>query len=132
MGLDGRQGRQHQHAARIDQVPRFEQVWTLDPAQSRAECRGQSVQMRPSLGLMGMPPDEAGDHPTRPPRFCGGNIDCKELVEGSTLHLPIAVEGALFSTGDGHARQDVKLPVRRLNARWNVPNSNSTCAPTCI
>ncbi len=54
---------------------------------------------------MGLPPTEPGKHPTRPPRFCGGNIDCKELVEGSTLYLPIAVAGGLFSTGDGHARQ---------------------------
>ena len=90
----------------IDQVPRFEQVWALDPAQKVARnADGQSVEMRPFLGLMGMPPDEAGEHPTRPPRFCGGNIDCKELVEGSTLYLPVAVPGALFSTGDGHARQ---------------------------
>ncbi len=90
----------------IDQEPRFEQVWSLDPAAKIAHnADGLSVEMRPFLGLMGMPPSEAGDHPTRPPRFCGGNIDCKELVEGSMLYLPVAVEGGLFSTGDGHARQ---------------------------
>jgi acetamidase/formamidase len=52
-----------------------------------------------------MPPDEAGMHDTRPPRFCGGNMDCKELVKGSTLYLPVPVSGALFSVGDGHAVQ---------------------------
>jgi acetamidase/formamidase len=57
------------------------------------------------LGVMGMPPDEPGRHPTTPPRACGGNIDCKELVAGSTLYLPIPVDGALFSAGDGHAVQ---------------------------
>ena len=36
---------------------------------------------------------------------CGGNIDCKELVAGTTLYLPIPVDGALFSAGDGHAAQ---------------------------
>ena len=36
---------------------------------------------------------------------CGGNIDCKELVAGTTLFLPIPVDGALLSAGDGHAAQ---------------------------
>ncbi|NUT56732.1 MAG: acetamidase, partial [Thermoleophilia bacterium] len=44
-------------------------------------------------------------HSTIPPRRCGGNIDCKELVAGTTLFLPIPVDGALFSAGDGHAAQ---------------------------
>src|SRR5262249_33255206 len=35
----------------------------------------------------------------------GGNIDCKELTAGSTIYLPVWNEGALFSTGDGHAAQ---------------------------
>lgn len=52
-----------------------------------------------------MPPDEPGIHSTFPPRFCGGNIDCKELIAGSTLYLPIPVAGGLFSVGDGHAVQ---------------------------
>ena len=52
-----------------------------------------------------MPPAEPGIHSTRPPRPTGGNIDCKELVAGTTLFLPIAVDGALFSAGDGHGAQ---------------------------
>ena len=38
-------------------------------------------------------------------RRSGGNIDCKELVAGTTLYLPISVDGALFSAGDGHGAQ---------------------------
>jgi acetamidase/formamidase len=57
------------------------------------------------MGVMGMPPADPGLHPTPPPRVTGGNIDCKELVAGSSLFLPIAVPGALFSVGDGHAAQ---------------------------
>ena len=41
------------------------------------------------------------NHTTSPPRYCGGSIDCKELVRGSIL-FPISVDGALFSIGDGH------------------------------
>jgi acetamidase/formamidase len=52
-----------------------------------------------------MPPDKPGRHPTGPPRPSGGNIDCKELVAGTTLFLPVPVDGALFSAGDGHALQ---------------------------
>ena len=66
---------------------------------------GHRVQLRPFLGVMGMPPDEPGEHSTIPPRVCGGNLDCKELVSGTTLFLPIAVAGGLFSAGDGHAAQ---------------------------
>lgn len=81
-------------------------LWTLDREQMVGrDQHGHTVALRPFMGVMGMPPDEPGLHSTAPPRFCGGNIDCKELVAGSTLYLPIAVAGALFSTGDGHATQ---------------------------
>nr|WP_263327350.1 acetamidase/formamidase family protein [Neobacillus sp. Marseille-Q6967] len=63
------------------------------------------VGLQPFIGLMGVAPVEHGIHSTSPPRYCGGNIDCKELGKGSTLYLPIGVEGALFSIGDGHALQ---------------------------
>ena len=80
--------------------------WALDPDAGLARNRaGETLPIRPFLGILGMPPDEPGRHPTSPPRTCGGNIDCKELVTGSRLFLPIAVDGALFSTGDGHALQ---------------------------
>ena len=41
-----------------------------------------------------------------PPRAQGGgNIDCRELVAGATLFLPVTVPGALLRVGDGHAAQ---------------------------
>lgn len=52
-----------------------------------------------------MPPAEPGVHSTAPPRASGGNIDCKELVAGTKLYLPISVDGALISAGDAHAAQ---------------------------
>jgi acetamidase/formamidase len=57
------------------------------------------------LGVMGVAPSDAGKHSTSPPRVVGGNLDCRELVVGSRLFLPLQVPGALFSTGDGHAAQ---------------------------
>jgi acetamidase/formamidase len=80
-----------------------EVVWELDGRVGRA--LGRAVELAPFLGVLGMPPARPGRHSTIPPRPSGGNIDCKELVAGTTLFLPIPVDGALFSAGDGHARQ---------------------------
>lgn len=77
--------------------------WELADGAGRGA--GRSVRLAPFLGVLGMPPNEPGVHSTIPPRRCGGNIDCKELVAGTTLYLPIPVDGARFSAGDGHAAQ---------------------------
>ncbi|HWI63429.1 MAG TPA: acetamidase/formamidase family protein [Symbiobacteriaceae bacterium] len=80
--------------------------WQLDPdALVGTNQFGHTVKLRPFLGVMGVAPAEPGIHSTTPPRANGGNIDCKELVEGSTLYLPVLAPGALFSCGDGHAVQ---------------------------
>ena len=81
-------------------------AWDLDVAAGTARNQhGHSVALRPFLGVLGMPPAECGRHSTVPPRWHGGNLDCRELVAGSTLYLPVPVDGALFSVGDGHAAQ---------------------------
>jgi acetamidase/formamidase len=81
-------------------------VWTLDAQNAVGrDGGGRSVALRPFLGVIGMPPPEPGVHSTQPPRVSGGNIDCKELVAGTTLFLPIPVDGALLSAGDCHAAQ---------------------------
>ena len=90
----------------LDREPRCDVQWTLDPETMTGTTQhGHRVELRPFMGVMGMPPAQPGIHSTGPPRACGGNLDCKELTAGSTLYLPIEVEGALFSVGDGHARQ---------------------------
>ena len=104
-------------------------LWQLD--MGRMAARNQSivtVRMTPFLGVMGMAPAEPGIHSTRPPRLNGGNIDCRELVVGSTLYLPVAVAGGLFSTGDGHAAQGdgevsstaIECPMERALLRFNL------------
>lgn len=83
--------------------------WELNPdtmtAATQFGSRQVNVALNPFIGLMGVAPTVPGVHITSPPRYCGGNIDCKELKRGSTLYLPISVDGALFSIGDGHAAQ---------------------------
>ena len=79
--------------------------WELDGGAGVGRALGLEIDLRPFLGVLGMPPPEPGVHSTGPPRRWGGNIDCAELVAGTALYLPIPVDGALFSAGDGHARQ---------------------------
>jgi acetamidase/formamidase len=64
-----------------------------------------SLPYRPFPGTIGVAPAEPGQHPILPPSRWGGNLDTKHLVVGSTLYLPVGVEGALFSLGDTHAAQ---------------------------
>jgi acetamidase/formamidase len=78
--------------------------WTLEGDLWRSE-HGHVVPSAPFLGVIGLPPPEPGVWSTIPPRRWGGNIDCKELLAGSTLYLPIPLDGALLSLGDGHGAQ---------------------------
>lgn len=82
-------------------------LWEIDAAAGLAVSNaGHTVPVAPFLGVVGMPPAEPGEHSTIPPRARGGgNIDCRELVAGSTLYLPVTVPGALLCLGDGHAAQ---------------------------
>jgi acetamidase/formamidase len=67
---------------------------------------GLKVPMRPFFGQLAVaPPKNFGRQNSKEPREFGGNLDCRELTAGSTIYLPVWNEGALFSTGDGHAAQ---------------------------
>jgi acetamidase/formamidase len=67
---------------------------------------GLELPLKPFFGIMATAPAAAwGPVASPPPRRNGGNIDNKELVAGTTLYLPIHVDGALFSCGDGHGAQ---------------------------
>jgi acetamidase/formamidase len=71
------------------------------------------VEVAPFMGTMGVappipipgPPVGAPMQSSRPPGVFGGNLDLKDLTEGSTLFLPVFHDGALFYTGDGHSLQ---------------------------
>jgi acetamidase/formamidase len=112
--------------------------WSLDQeAAVGRDSQGREVELRPFPGVLGMPPPEAGTHPTAPPRRWGGNIDCNELVAGTTLFLPIPVDGALFSAGDGHARQGdgevsqtaIECPLDRLELTLSLEDRPELTTP---
>ena len=67
---------------------------------------GVDLPLSPFFGVMGVaPPKQWGRITSLVPRAHGGNLDNKELLPGTTLYLPIFVEGAMFSCGDGHGAQ---------------------------
>ncbi|HET9689533.1 MAG TPA: acetamidase/formamidase family protein [Acidimicrobiales bacterium] len=82
-------------------------LWAIDAGAAAAvDQHGHRVPLAPFLGVVGVPPAEGGAHSTIPPRpEGGGNIDCRDLVAGSTLYLPVTVPGAMLCLGDGHAAQ---------------------------
>jgi formamidase len=86
------------------------------PSREQVAAWAEREQALSSRGGLVMTPDPAGAVPgtgpaaseglrTIPPRENGGNMDVKQLTKGSTLQLPVAVEGALFSVGDAHYAQ---------------------------
>ena len=66
---------------------------------------GVTVPSRPFPGTIGVAPDRPGRHSVLPPSEFGGNLDVRYLTAGTTLFLPVGVDGALLSLGDGHAAQ---------------------------
>lgn len=54
------------------------------------------------IGVIGTAPKD-GAISCGTPDAHGGNMDCKEITEGTDLYLPVNVEGALLSLGDCHA-----------------------------
>lgn len=80
--------------------------WRLDGETGRAiSDLGVSVPLRPFLGTVGVAPPSPEVRSGWHPYAGGGNMDCRELVAGSSLYLPVLAPGALVSVGDGHARQ---------------------------
>ncbi len=76
-----------------------------------------AIPLTPFMGTMGVCPAGASAQAVMPPGTFGGNMDTRQLVAGTTLYLPVQVEGALFSTGDAHGCQgDGEICVTGLEA----------------
>src|SRR5215471_5192213 len=67
---------------------------------------GIELPLGPFLGIMAVaPPPDLIIVSSGPPGKWGGNLDLKVLTVGSTLHIPVFNQGALFFTGDPHGVQ---------------------------
>jgi acetamidase/formamidase len=81
--------------------------WNYDPTSAKSVMYGPGgrVPLRPMCGTIGVAPAAPGLHSIIPPRNVGGNMDIRDIGEGTELYLPIEVQGAIFSVGDTHAVQ---------------------------
>lgn len=100
---------------RVPAAP-FMGVSGVAPSRAQVEAWTRREADVSARGGLALPPDATGAVPasgpaashglrTLPPRENGGNFDVKQLTRGAKLLLPVAVEGALFSTGDAHFAQ---------------------------
>jgi acetamidase/formamidase len=78
----------------------------LDADRKVAEfAPGIEIPLRPFPGTLGVARAEPGRYNAVPPGPFAGNLDNRDLVGGTTLHVPVFVRGALVWTGDSHAAQ---------------------------
>ncbi|MET1036677.1 MAG: acetamidase/formamidase family protein [Aeromicrobium sp.] len=77
--------------------------------------------LHPFLGIMGVAvPGDARPHSV-PPGPHGGNIDVNLLTVGSTLYLPVQVDGAMAYVGDPHfAQGDGEVSLTAMEASLRV------------
>jgi acetamidase/formamidase len=82
-----------------------------------------TIPLHPFFGSVGVaPPRAMGRLNSAPPGIHAGNLDNKELVEGTALFIPVWAKGALLNIGDGHAGQgngevDITAMETSLNSR---------------
>ncbi|HXM68699.1 MAG TPA: acetamidase/formamidase family protein [Candidatus Acidoferrum sp.] len=98
----------------------------LDVPNMTAEFnRSIHVPLKPFQGTLGVappdgyyPPLSPGVTSSVPPGPHGGNTDLSEMVEGSTMFIPVWKPGALIFTGDSHAVQgDGEINLSALETR---------------
>jgi acetamidase/formamidase len=82
-------------------------VWRYDAGTLAPALYGRwgKVPLKPFTGTIGLALAEPGSHSIVPPRRVGGNMDVRDISQGTELFLPVEVQGALFSVGDTHAAQ---------------------------
>jgi amidase len=81
-------------------------VWNFVDGGSRLanEDLGVELDWEPFMGTLAVAPDLEAITALAPGPF-GGNMDVPDVRPGNTVYLPVWNEGALFYTGDCHARQ---------------------------
>ena len=80
-------------------------IFDLTEGDTTELCPGVRIPIEPFCGTMGVPGAGMRDVPIPPPHAGGGNVDLRHLTAGTTLYLPVGVEGGLLSIGDAHAAQ---------------------------
>jgi acetamidase/formamidase len=101
------------HATALLHDPLPELIWMWHFDRSAGTCRftarhsdfAVDLPLNPMHGTVGVAPANLEVRSALVPDAFGGNMDTPEMRAGVTCYLGVNVEGALFSLGDGHARQ---------------------------
>ena len=92
-------------------LPELVWMWQLDRTARTARFTALDsaftvdLPMDPMHGTVGVAPANLEVRSALVPDAHGGNLDTPEMRAGTTCFLGVNVAGALFSLGDGHARQ---------------------------
>ena len=101
------------HATALLHDPLPELIWMWHFDRSAGTCRftarhsdfAVDLPLNPMHGTVGVAPANLEVRSALVPDAFGGNMDTPEMRAGVTCYLGVNVAGALFSLGDGHARQ---------------------------
>ncbi|MGF7185874.1 amidase [Desulfitispora alkaliphila] len=69
---------------------------------NKATFKNLQLPLNPMMGVIGVAPKD-DPIPCGVPHSHGGNMDTKLIATGSTLYLPVQVDGGLIAIGDLHA-----------------------------
>lgn len=99
-----------EYAAAVKYDAEYSVDWTLDPEEGIARLAHPTERMKnftvpilPMLGCISTAPAGRGSYRATELGPFGGNMDYNQMVEGTTLYLPVFHAGALLTFGDGHA-----------------------------
>lgn len=107
-------------------------LWDIDIEKNLCiNEHGYEVPLNPFPGVLAVAPQGNEYVTTKIPGSHGGNIDCRSLIAGSKICLPVFHQGALFSVGDGHAAQGdgesggtaIECPLKELKLRFTLKES---------
>lgn len=100
------------HTATLQEpLPELVWIYELDNARRTVTYHAKSAEltlefpMDPMHGTVGVAPAALEARSALVPDAHGGNLDTPEMRAGVTAYFGVNVDGALFSLGDGHARQ---------------------------
>lgn len=80
---------------------------------------GVKIPIRPFPGTLGVQLPEPGRYANIPPGKHAGNLDCKELIAGTVLYVPVWAKRAGVVTGDSHIAQgDGEVNVSALEGAF--------------
>ena len=100
------------HLAGLKWTDSFNSRWTIDADDGLARLEQPPdslkdfvVPLKPMLGCVAVAPQQDWAIRTTDSGRFGGNMDYNQIVEGTTVYLPVYHPGALLFVGDGHAAQ---------------------------